>query len=171
MSTYRVRLLIGTILGFLLLAGCNTLELEKSISLETVDRGSHQTEVTIHYTVPYPPPGKIYVLWILNPADHEVVNAGQIPGGRNLTARAIVPFEATGAVVSIEDEPNPPHMSSTWALKVGSVTPETPTPRAASASGTVSPPNSSTPSASSPGGALTPAAASTPAVSGPQNQI
>lgn len=123
--------LIGGILGLLLIAGCNTLALEKSITMETVFPTPQQAEVTIHYTVPYPPPGKVYVLWILNTAQHKVVEAGQVPGGRNLIAHATVPFDATGAVISIENSPNPSHMSNVWALKVGSTSPETPTPSVA----------------------------------------
>ena len=146
-------LLVVALLFFL--AGCNTLELEKSISMETVYQSSGRTEVAIHYTVPPPPRGKIYVLWILNPAQHDAVDAGQVGGGRDVTARATVDFEATGAVVSIEDQANPPKMSNTWALKVGSVTPETPTP---SVGGSAS---NTTPSAS---GNSTPGAAGTPSV-------
>lgn len=127
-----------------MLAGCNTLELEKSISMESVYPSSGQTQVTIRYTVPPPPEGKIYVLWILNPAQHDIVNAGQVTGGRDVTARATVSFDATGAVVSIEDQANPSKMSDTWALKVGSVTPETPTPSVGGAAGNPTP-NAATP--------------------------
>lgn len=130
-----------------LLAGCNTLELEKSISMETVYPSSGQTEVTIHYTVPPPPPGKVYVLWILNPAQHDLVNVGQVDGGRDVTARATVNFEATGAIVSIESQPNPASMSNTWALKVGSVTPETPTPSVGGSPGNATPNAAGTPNA------------------------
>lgn len=147
-----------------LLAGCNTLELEKSISMETVYPSSGQTEVTIHYTVPPPPPGKLYVLWILNPAQHDVVNVGQVTGGRDVTARATVNFEATGAVVSIEDQPNPSAMSNTWALKVGSVTPETPTPSVGGVSGNATPGASGN---ATPNAAGTPNAAPTPNAASP----
>jgi hypothetical protein len=133
--------------GLLLLTGCNSLELQKSISMEAVYPSAHEAQVTIHYTVPPPPPGKIYVLWILNPAQHEAVSAGPVPGGRDQTARATVNFEATGAVVSIEDRPNPDHMSNTWALRVGSVLPETPTPSVVGSPGAPTPSAGRTPSA------------------------
>ncbi len=118
------------VLGFVLvvLTGCNRLELEKSIAMESVFPSTNQTDVTILYTVPQPPPGKVYVLWILNPQEGHMTSAGVVPGGRNQTARASVNFYATGAVISIEDQPNPTTMSTTWALKVGKVTLETPTP-------------------------------------------
>ncbi len=145
----------------LLLTACNSLELQKSISMEAVYPSDHQAQVTIHYTVPPPPPGKIYVLWILNPAQHEAVSAGPVPGGRDQTARATVNFEATGAVVSIEDQPNPDRMSNTWALRVGSVLPETPTPSVVG-----------TPAAGgTPGAAATPNAAETPSVGGASTVI
>ncbi|MGH2457877.1 MAG: anti-sigma factor domain-containing protein [Chloroflexota bacterium] len=134
----------------LALAGCQTLELEKSISMETVYPPSGQTQVTIHYTVPPPPRGKMYVLWILNPAQHDVVNAGQVSGGSDVTARATVSFEATGAIVSIEDQANPSKMSNTWALKVGSVTPETPTPSVGGSSGSTTPSAAGTPTLATP---------------------
>lgn len=148
----------------LLLGGCNTLELEKSISMESTYPSARQSDVTIRYTVPPPPPGQIYVLWILNPAQHETVDAGQIPGGRNLTAHATVNFEATGAVVSIEDQPNPAQMSHTWALKVGSVTPETPTPSVGGPAANGTPSAAGTPNAATtPDAAATPGIATTPA--------
>lgn len=125
----------------LLLAACNRLELEKSITMESVFPTATATDVTIYYTVPPPPAGKIYVLWILNPVLRQAVSAGQVPGGANLTARAHVDFAATGAVVSIEDQPNPATMSSTWALRVGAVTLQTPTPGAGPTA--VSTPNAS----------------------------
>ncbi len=139
-----------------LLTGCNSLELQKSISMEAVYPNAHEAQVTIHYTVPPPPPGKIYVLWILNPAQHEAVSAGPVPGGRDQTARATVNFEATGAVVSIEDQPNPDHMSNTWALRVGSVLPETPTPGVVGTPGVLTPGTSGTPSAVGTPSAATP---------------
>ncbi len=129
----------------LLLGGCDRLALEKSISMESVFPSPNRTDVTIHYTVPPPPPGKVYVLWIVNPAHHQAVNAGQVPGGRNLTARATVDFEATGAVVSIEDTPTPATMSTTWALKVGTVTLVTPTPGAVALTPSATPNAATTP--------------------------
>jgi hypothetical protein len=117
------------------LVGCNQLELEKSIAMESVFPGPNQTNVTIYYTVPPAPAGKYYVLWILNPSQHQATSAGQVPGGKNLTATTSVNFAATGAVISIEDQPNPTAMSSTWALKVGIVTLETSTPGAAATPG------------------------------------
>lgn len=148
MLAYRFLVLVSVVLA-LLVSGCNTLELEKSISMEAVYPSTHQAEVTIRYTVPPPPPGKIYVLWILNPAQHEAVNVGQVPGGRDLTAHASVNFEATGAVVSIEDQPNPARMSNTWALRTGSVLPETPTPSVGGAPADTTPNAAGTPSADS----------------------
>ncbi|HVC34609.1 MAG TPA: hypothetical protein VNL16_13950 [Chloroflexota bacterium] len=141
----RSKVVIIVIALLLSLAACNALALEQSISMESVYPSARQTEVTIHYTVPPPPPGKVYVLWVLNPADHDTVDVGQVPGGRDLTARATVNFEATGAIVSIEDQPNPARMSDTWALKVGSVTPETPTPSVGVPAGAATPNAGGTP--------------------------
>src|SRR5712692_9997550 len=73
-----------------ILTGCSRLDLEKSITMESVFPTADQTDVTIYYTVPPPPSGKIYVLWILNPQAGQAVSAGQVPGGANLTARAHV---------------------------------------------------------------------------------
>lgn len=143
----------------LLLTGCNTLALEKSISLEATYPTPNQSNVTVFYTVPPPPTGKVYVLWIVNPLQHDVVNVGQVSGGRNVTVHAQVNFEALGAVVSIEDRPNPASMSNTWALKVGTVTIPTPTPGGSGAASTPGP--RGTPSAGgTPGAGLTPAATS-----------
>ncbi|HLH73044.1 MAG TPA: anti-sigma factor [Chloroflexota bacterium] len=139
-----------TLILLLLLTACTTSALEKSISMEAIYPNPNQSNVTIFYTVPPPPPGKVYVLWIVNPDKHEAVNAGQVSGGHNITVHAMVNFEAVGAVVSIEDQPNPASMSHTWALKVGTVTPTTPTPGVTS-----TPSAGSTPSANP-----TPAAAS-----------
>jgi hypothetical protein len=122
---------LASMVLLLALTGCNQLEVEKSIAMESVFPSPNQTNVTIYYTVPPPPAGKYYVLWIVNPTQHDATSAGQVPGGKNLTATASVSFAATGAVISIEDQPNPTTMSSTWALKVGTVTLGTPTPGAA----------------------------------------
>jgi hypothetical protein len=139
-----------------LTVGCNQLELEKSIAMESVFPSPNQTDVTIYYTVPQPPPGKVYVLWVLNPQLHQMSSAGQVPGGRNQTAKASVNFVATGAVVSIEDQPNPTTMSTTWALRVGSVTQGTQTP------GVGPSPGSS--GVTTPGVVTTPNVVTTPAV-------
>lgn len=125
--------------------------------MESIYPTPNQTEVTIKYTVPPPPAGKIYVLWIVNPDQHQAIDAGTVPGGSNLTARATVNFAATGAVVSIEDQPNPVKMSNTWALKVGTVTLMTPTPGA----------NPRSPGAGTPALAGTPNANGTPSAATP----
>jgi hypothetical protein len=156
------------LLALLLLAGCDQLSLEKSISMEEVYPAANECDVTVYYTVPYPPAGKVYVLWLVNPGLNEAVDVGQVPGGFNQTARAKVNFDATGAVVSIEDTPTPARMSSTWALKVGTVVKGTPTaipvigltpvpsaapaatPNAATTPNAGSTPNAATPSAQTP---------------------
>lgn len=122
------RAVLVAVLWVAVAAGCHPLALEQSISMEAVYPSPDQSQVTIRYTVPPPPAGKVYVLWIVNPAEHAAVNVGEVPGGRDRVAHATVSFEATGAVISIESRPDPPRMSDTWALKVGSVLPATPTP-------------------------------------------
>ncbi|HLG50784.1 MAG TPA: hypothetical protein VKY56_04000 [Chloroflexota bacterium] len=147
----HMRLLAALVIVLSIAAvSCLPLRLQQSIILEMVYPRPDQTEVTIYYTVPPPPPGKIYVLWIVNPAQHEAVNVGQVPSGRDLTVHTTVNFAATGAVVSIESQPNPPTMSTTWALKAGTVTAETPTPSASSPSA------ADTPSTAAPSGTVSP---------------
>ena len=174
-SLRRPLVFTWVVILILLLAGCNTLALQKSISMELIYHDNNQTDVTIHYTVPFPPPGKVYVLWVVNPRQRDSVNAGQVSGGRNQTARATVDFQATGVIVSIEDTPNPSKMSNTWALKVGTVTLETPTPeigvptRQATSTVEGTPNAANTPNAEftpsafdTPSADLTPGAATTP---------
>ncbi|HUX87200.1 MAG TPA: hypothetical protein VMW65_09385 [Chloroflexota bacterium] len=157
---------MALLIVLLLLAGCNTLALEKSISLEATYPTPSQSDVTIFYTVPPPPQGKVYVLWIVNPLQHDTVNVGQVNGGRNVTVHAHVNFEALGAVVSIENQPNPASMSNTWALKVGTVTIPTPTPGGPGVAST--PGSGGTPSAGgTPGAGGTPSAGLTPASTSP----
>jgi len=116
-------LLLGLIA---LLVSCASLQ--QSITLEMIYPTDNQTDVTVQYTVPPPPSGKVYVLWIVNPNEKHEQNAGEIRSGQNMTAQTSVNFQATGAIVSIETSPNVTSMSTTWALKVGQIEPSTPTP-------------------------------------------
>lgn len=118
-----VTLLVGLIV---LVASCASLE--QSITLQMIYPTDNQTQVTVNYTVPPPPSGKVYVLWIVNPDENQRQNAGEIKSGQHLTAQTTVNFQATGAIVSIESSPNVTTMSNTWALKAGQITPTTPTP-------------------------------------------
>jgi hypothetical protein len=171
MRLVQQALVWATVVACLLVTACNRLALEQSITMESVYPGPNQTDVTIKYTVPPPPPGKVYVLWILNPDQHQALNAGTVPAGSNLTARASVSFMATGAIVSIEDQPNPVKMSSTWALKVGTISVTTPTPGAivGTVSATTATPGATTPTvaAGTPAVVGTPSANNTPAVATP----
>jgi|GEM_PF-3140839 len=114
------------ICGIAVVVGCASLE--QSITLEMIYPTPNQTQITVHYTVPPPPAGKVYVLWILNPNAKKQRNVGEIPGGQNRTAVATVDFEATGAIVSVENSPNVTTMGNVWALKAGQIQPTTPTP-------------------------------------------
>ena len=127
MGRLKSAAIAALVLGVLVVvAGCASLQ--QSITLEMIYPTDNQTEVTVHYTVPPPPEGKVYVLWILNPDANKERNVGQIPGGQNRTAQATVDFQATGAIVSVEDSPNVTTMGHTWALKAGEIQPSTPTP-------------------------------------------
>lgn len=144
----RVPAVVGLILALVLLAGCSRLGLvPKSLSLETVYPSPNQSDVTVRYSLPRPPKGKVYVLWIVNPVQGKSANVGTLAAGRDHTARARVDFEAVGAVVSIENNPSARTMSADWAIKAGQVTPVTPTPSIIDLTPTVTPNASVTPTA------------------------
>lgn len=89
----------------------------------------NQTELQITYRVPPPPDGKVYVLWVLNPGQGTVVKIGQLPPSPELKlVKTSVDFYAVGVIVSIEDSPDVPGPSNTWALTAGVIDPKTPTP-------------------------------------------
>ncbi|HEX5416298.1 MAG TPA: hypothetical protein VFZ25_11575 [Chloroflexota bacterium] len=122
--TFVIAALLATVLAVII--GCASLN--QSITLQMIYPTDNQTEVTVQYTVPPPPSGKVYVLWIVNPDEHQAQNVGEIRSGQHQTAQTTVGFQATGAIVSIESSANVSTMSNTWALKVGQVAPSTPTP-------------------------------------------
>lgn len=142
----RRRAVGGLILALVLLAGCSRLGLvSKSLTLETVYPHPNQSDVTVRYSLPRPPKGKVYVLWIVNPFQGKAANVGTLVAGSDRTARAKVDFEALGAVVSIEDSSSPRAMSADWAVKAGQVTPVSPTPSIIDLTPTVTPNASVTP--------------------------
>lgn len=126
MRLSAIALIVASLLS---LSACSRLGLgSASMTFQTVYPSSHQSEVTVHYSLPAPPKGKVYVLWIVNPYQRQTVEAGSVPPGREQTAHATVDFAATGAIVSIEDGVHPASMGGDWALHAGQVTPATPTP-------------------------------------------
>ncbi len=120
--------LVSVVLG----TSCALIGLDRAISMEVSYPDGQTSDVTIRYTVPPPPPGKVYVLWILDPDTGQSQRIGVVEPGTDRVVQARVGFEARGAVVSIESSPEPPRMNNVWALKVGQVD-AGPTPSAAPA--------------------------------------
>ncbi|MCL5264131.1 MAG: hypothetical protein M1343_02875 [Chloroflexi bacterium] len=112
---------------FLLLPAVATgcfLTPDREINLDIVYPTQQTSEVIVRYRVPPPPPGKVYVLWILNPDLGKVAKIGEVPPATRLSSiRAAVDFFAVGAIVSIESSPDVTQMSNTWALKAGQLDP------------------------------------------------
>jgi hypothetical protein len=112
----------------LALTGC-FLEADREINLDLLYPNPNSSEVIVRYRVPPPPPGKLYVLWLLNPDEGKVAKVGQLEPSSSLRAiRATADFPVFGAIVSIESSPDVAQYSDTWALEGGITKPKTPTP-------------------------------------------
>ena len=125
----RLRVLVVSLIGLFCLVSCSRLGLTRpSMTFDALYPSPSQSEVTVNYSLPAPPQGKVYVLWVVNPEQRKAVNVGAVQAGPDQTAHAKVDFPATGAVISVEDQDHPASMGGDWVLKAGQVTPETPTP-------------------------------------------
>ena len=120
----RASWLPGLALLFGLSTGCGLLAsvgLDRAVAMAATYPETGGSEVSVTYTVPDPPPGNVYVLWILNPAEGKSAKVGVVRPGTNRIVKTRVSFEALGAVVSIESSPDVEKMNNVWALRVGSV--------------------------------------------------
>lgn len=103
----------------LLAAGC---EPRKGGVLRVIPQGN-QYEVTYQYTLAHPPPrGQVYVFWLVNVDDGQMVRMGTVQPGVNRVVRVQVSFPPTGAIVSPEPDANVDHPGKKWELMDGRVT-------------------------------------------------
>lgn len=145
----RLRAVFGAVVVLLLFTGCSRLGLSPaSMSFEAVYPSPSQSDVTVHYSLPPAPAGKVYVLWVLNPAEGKALNAGAVPAGQDRSAQAKVNFDALGAVVAVETTASAQTMGTDWALRAGQVVPGTPTLSILDLTPTLTPGATPTPTAS-----------------------
>lgn len=116
--------LIATLLLSGVAAGCGPLEtrfkeiarpLAMSLAISYADGRS---EVTVRYSIPPPPPDKVYVLWAYDQGRKQVAKLGVVPSGVELTARGTAPFQVTGAVITVEDDPRGTKMVGTGIIEL-----------------------------------------------------
>ena len=112
-------LAIAAVCLALLTAGC---EPRKGGVLLVIPQGN-QYEVTYRYTLAHPPPrGQVYVFWLVNVDDGQMVRMGTIQPGINRVVRVQVSFPPTGAIVSPEPNADVDRPGKKWELMDGRVT-------------------------------------------------
>jgi len=90
-----------------LLAGCGyetrfrevTQPLAMSIN---VTYGNGRSDVTVHYSVPPPKPGKVYVMWVYTKGRAQIAKLGEVPPGIERTAKGSASFPIQGVFISEE---------------------------------------------------------------------
>lgn len=115
------------LLTLLLMAGLTTgcgvdtrfKEIVRPLSLSfavTYDNG--RSQVRVLYSIPPPPPDKVYVLWAYDQGRKQVAKLGVVPAGIELTAEGSAPFELQGVVITEESDPNGTKMVGTGIIEL-----------------------------------------------------
>ncbi|MBI2941628.1 MAG: hypothetical protein HYY04_14430 [Chloroflexi bacterium] len=77
------------------------------------------TEMTIGYTLPPAPPGKVYVLWLRGSDATAFYKVAVLPAGVDRYIRTRVDFKPQAAIVSIESSPDVTTIQGPWATSQG----------------------------------------------------
>ena len=108
--------------------------LSLSFAVTYLDKGS---EITVTYSVPPPPPGKTYVMWVYNQDRTQIAKLGVVPPGSDNTVKGSASFPIFGVVISEEASGNVTQMEGTGIIELklyeehfgtSSVSAGTPTP-------------------------------------------
>ena len=144
---FRLRVWVAATIALLMswaLAGCEYetrfKEIVRPLSLSfAVSYSDGRSEITVYYSVPPPPPGKVYVLWAFSEGRAKVAKLGVVPWGVDRSAKGSADFMIQGVIITEEANGDVPRMEGTGIIELalyeenfgpsaGKGTP-TPTPR------------------------------------------
>ncbi len=106
-KTLRIGIVLGALLMLGVATGCTqfreaTRPLSLAIAVTYTGAGS---DVVVRYSVPPPPPGKVYILWVYSRGQAQISKLGVINPGVERVVKGSAPFPIQGVNITLEDGP------------------------------------------------------------------
>ncbi len=89
--------------------------LSLSFAVTYLDRGS---DILVTYSVPPPPQGKVYVMWVYNQGRTQISKLGVVPAGVDRSVKGSAGFPIYGVVISEEANGNVTRMEGTGVIEL-----------------------------------------------------
>src|SRR5450756_2114292 len=113
-NDYRLRIWFAVCLTLLisgLATGCvagagfkrQVHPLSIAITVSYSDRDGGPSDAIVRYSVPPPPPGRVYVMWAYTRGRAQIMKVGPVDTGTDVIAKGSAPFPIQGVMISEED--------------------------------------------------------------------